>query len=171
MLSPSWLLTRALKLANFRSCPRSRADFPALSTVLAILFLGEKVSAPRALGVALTIVGIVIVTRRNNSEETKSPNKSKMDKLGIGLGYAITAFLAYGFLYFALKIVVASSGPIIPVLVQRLTTVFALTILFSISKPTAVGNFKSWSLLYAASCHWFAGCVGGLGVQFWRAWR
>jgi len=121
-----------------------QSSFPALSTVLAILFLGEEVSATRAAGVVLTLGGIVIVTMQNNSEEIKGSNKSKIDKLGLGLGYAVIAFLAYGFLYFALKIVVIDLGPLIPVLIQRLATVSILAITFSVSRQKTAGDFKSW---------------------------
>jgi drug/metabolite transporter (DMT)-like permease len=120
-----------------------QSSFPALSTVLAIIFLGELVSTLRALGIVITLGGIVVVTMRNTTtkEIAISTNSNRSDsKLGKGIGFAVIAFLAYGLLYFALKIVVVDLGPLIPVLIQRLAVVFSLSFILPILKPAAANK-------------------------------
>ena len=103
------------------------SSFPALSTILSVVVFGEVVSPLRAVGILLTLGGIVLVTAQaKNGSEMLHDQSKRQRRLGKGVEYALIAFVAYGFLYFALKPAVDSLGPLAPVLIMRIVFVLVL---------------------------------------------
>jgi drug/metabolite transporter (DMT)-like permease len=146
--------------------------FPALSTLLAVLLLGEIVTQLRALGILLTLGGIVFVTTKSAAGDRISSPTNRKPVLGKGTEYALVAFVALGVLYFALKVVVADLGSIIPVLLMRFGMGSALVILLVAGKPR-LNWTKRYSglpsllglILIVAISDLVAGVSYNLGVQ------
>ena len=115
------------------------SSYPALASILALLFLNEHVTRMRFLGIMCIFAGIVLV-----SFQRKSTFRAEPKRIAAGAGYALTAFGFMGFLYFALKLVVIDLGGFLPVLVIRLVTasIVGTVLLFSgsrsVSGPTSV---------------------------------
>lgn len=114
------------------------SSYPALASVLALLLLNERVTQLRLLGIICIFAGILFVSFQRNSIPLRKPKR-----IASGIGYALTAFVFMGLLYFALKLVVFDLGGLLPVLVIRLVTVSIVgTVLLcsrtrSASRPTS----------------------------------
>jgi transporter family protein len=59
-------------------------SFPVLTYILAILFLGDEVSAMRFFGTIIAVVGLILISREQNKEQDEDGN-SHFDLLGIGM--------------------------------------------------------------------------------------
>ena len=115
------------------------SSYPALSTILAVLLLNEHVSAVRFAAILIILVGIVLVS-------IQRPRES-LDKrqIAAGVGYAMIAFFALGFLFFALKFVVGDLGAYLPVLLIRIMSATILTSALILTPRTASrGNWSSY---------------------------
>jgi uncharacterized membrane protein len=146
-----------------------QSGFPALSTILAIVFLNETVSPLRAVGITMTLGGIVFVTMQAKSDPaSKGSQDGKRRCLGEGTAYAIVTFLGYGVVYFALKIVIATLGSLITVLIPRIVGVLVLGGIFLITKPAHKGNVRNSRvaslLVVVAAFDIFAGVSYNFGV-------
>ena len=108
------------------------SSYPALSSVLALLFLDEHVTQTRLVGITCIFVGILLV-----SFQRKLSDRPRPKRIAAGVGYAIVAFWCMGFLYFALKYVVTDLGGFLPVLVLRIVTasIVGMILLFFGSRP------------------------------------
>lgn len=115
------------------------SSYPALSTVLAVLFLNEHLSATRCAAILAILVGILLVSIQRASE--------RLDKkrLAAGVGYAMVTFFALGFIFFALKLVVGNLGAVLPVLLVRLMSATVLTgaVIFT-PRGRAYGKWSSF---------------------------
>ena len=142
------------------------SSFPALSTTLSIIFLGEVVSPLRSVGILFTLGGIVVVTAQTRDARPKLPGQGR--RVGQGIEYALVAFTAYGVLYFALKPVVDGLGPYVPVLIMRvvLFLVLAPVVLLRSSRPKSNGVTRGLAVfvLVIAASDIFAGISYNLGV-------
>ena len=115
------------------------SSYPALSTVLAVLFLNEHVSSIRIAAILAILVGIVLVSIQRRRE--------RLDKrqLASGVGYAMIVFLALGFMFFALKFVVGNLGAFLPTLLVRLMSATILTgTLILTPRTRSRGNWSSY---------------------------
>ena len=120
--------------------------YPALTVALAVAS-GERITALRGAGLAVTLVGVILAattftpaaaTPVNANPERKSPaNKSDVKKssgkesahLSKGVGWALLAALGFGVLFWFLGFyVVPAVGPTISVWVIRLTSFSVLAI-------------------------------------------
>jgi drug/metabolite transporter (DMT)-like permease len=110
------------------------SSYPALSTVLSIVFLGEVVSPLRAVGILFALGGIVIVTMQTRDVKPALPDQ-RARRMGQGIKYALIAFAAYGVIFFALKLAVESLGALVPVLIMRIVLVLALGLVILLRKP------------------------------------
>jgi len=115
------------------------SSYPALTSVLALLLLNERVTQMRLLGIMCIFAGIVFVSFQRNSIPRREPKR-----IASGVGYALTAFVFMGLLFFALKLVVIDLGGLLPVLVIRLVTASIVGAILlcgrtrSVSRPTSV---------------------------------
>jgi drug/metabolite transporter (DMT)-like permease len=118
------------------------SSYPALSTVLAVMFLNERVSETRLAAILTILAGIVLVSIQQRD--------TRLDKrhLAAGVGYALVAFLALGFMFFALKFVVNDLGPFLPVLLVRVMSAAVLTgAVIIIPSERHYGNLASYFLI------------------------
>jgi drug/metabolite transporter (DMT)-like permease len=67
---------------------------PALATILAWLFLGERLSAGKTLGIALTLAGIAWVVLERNTHHSISPNESARTAHGVNVRGIISGIIA-----------------------------------------------------------------------------
>ena len=112
-----------------------------------------------------------MTTKSAAGDRISSPTNRK-PVLGKGTEYALVAFVALGVLYFALKVVVADLGSIIPVLLMRFGMGSALVILLVAGKPR-LNWTKRYSglpsllglILIVAISDLVAGVSYNLGVQ------
>jgi len=119
------------------------SSYPALSTVLAVMLLNEKVSQTRFAAILAILVGIVLV-----SVQRRHPKTLDRKRLAVGVGYAIIAFFALGFTFFALKFVVGELGAFLPVFLVRLMSAIILTgVVVFTPKSRSRGNFPSYFVL------------------------
>ena len=115
------------------------SSYPALSTILAVFLLNEQVSVIRLAAILAILVGIVLVSIQRQRE--------RLDKrqLAAGVGYAMIAFFALGFMFFALKFVVGSLGAFLPVLLVRVMSATVLTsVVLLTRKKQSRGNWSSF---------------------------
>jgi len=133
----SYSLFRGFEVGQLSIISPIVSSYPALSTVLAVLLLKEHVSAVRFAAMLNILVGIVLVS-------IQRPRES-FDKrqFAAGVGYAMIAFFALGFLFFALKFVVGDLGAYLPVLLIRIMSAAILTSALILTPRTA--SRGSWS--------------------------
>jgi len=90
------------------------SGYPALTSLLAVLLLGETLTPMRGLGVVVTISGVVLVSvqsqRAAGAETTMKTS---------GIVYALLAFAVFVLLYLAIKLVVITLGVWLPILMLR----------------------------------------------------
>ena len=119
------------------------SSYPALTTVLAVMLLNEKMSETRFAAILAILVGIVLV-----SVQRRDPKTLDRKRLAVGVGYAIVAFLALGFTFFALKFVVGELGAFLPVLLVRLMSAIILTgVVVLTPKARPRGSFPRYFVL------------------------
>ena len=83
--------------------------FPVLTYILAILFLGDEVSAMRFIGTIIAVVGLIMISREQNLEQDEDGN-SHLDLLGIGM--ALFTMVCYAVSTVLLDIGVTGVDPI-----------------------------------------------------------
>ena len=119
------------------------SSYPALTTVLAVMLLNEQMSETRFAAILAILVGIVLV-----SVQRRDPKTLDRKRLAVGVGYAIVAFLALGFTFFALKFVVGELGAFLPVLLVRLMSAIILTgVVVLTPKARPRGTFPRYFVL------------------------
>ena len=105
------------------------SSYPALSIVLAVLLLNEAIPPIQFFAVLIILFGIVLVSIQRRSY----PDILDKRRFTAGVGYALAAFLALGFIFFALKFVVHELGAFLPILLIRLVSALVLTIMLLFS--------------------------------------
>ena len=101
----SFFLFRAFEFGTLSVVSPVASGYPSLIVVLAVVVLHEQLTLPDILGIVLTLMGVVLITRVTIGEV------SKVKDHRLGIVSAIIAFFGYGIFYFGLKLVV---GPIPP---------------------------------------------------------
>lgn len=113
----SFFLYRAFEFGTLSVVSPVASGYPALIVVLAVLVLHEELSAVDLVGISLTLVGVVLITRVTIGEVTRAKDHR------LGVISAIVAFFGYGVFYFGLKLVV---GPIPPITSAAVVRLFGL---------------------------------------------
>jgi drug/metabolite transporter (DMT)-like permease len=135
--------------------------YPALTVALAIAS-GERITALRGLGLAVTLVGVILAATTftpsaspvNANPENESTAKETA-RLSKGVGWALLAALGFGVLFWFLGFyVVPAVGPTISVWVIRLTS-------FSVLALAAIPTRQSLRLP-SGSVWWLLAAVGFL---------
>ncbi len=97
------------------------SSYPAVTAVLAILFLNDRPGLPATLGIVFALGGILLLSRGGVHPANAPPKDARLGMLS-----AVGAFAGYGVFYFALKYVVADVGPVTVATVIRLIGVIVL---------------------------------------------
>jgi len=99
------------------------SGYPTITSLFAVLLLAEMLSTGRILGIVVTISGILLISLR--SQTTGHPNKPAPAS---GILYAFSAFVLFGLLYLAMKLVVVILGIWLPILILRWVSASILAI-------------------------------------------
>lgn len=119
------------------------SGFPALTSLLAVIVLGEVLSEGRILGVIVTISGVILV-----SLQIQKKRAGNTTPLTSGVLYAIAAFVLFGVLYLAIKLVVVPLGVWLPILMLRWVSASVLAIsLFASGRSFSFPNSSSFRLV------------------------
>ncbi len=110
------------------------SSYPAVTAVLAILFLNDRPGLPATLGIVFALGGILLLSRGGVHPANAPPKDARLGMLS-----AVGAFAGYGVFYFALKYVVADVGPVTMTLVVRLVGVVVLLVLNAVGALTVHG--------------------------------
>ncbi|MFQ5880265.1 MAG: DMT family transporter [Dehalococcoidia bacterium] len=146
-----------------RGVPISNTLFPLLTFVLAFAFLGEEVTWPVALGVALVLLGIYLLARP--AAQGNEPRPRGMPTLAKGVALALAAGTAWALGTIWLRTVMddESISPVTANSVRVPPTALALLLFMMITKRTsglAVRRYRRWTLTLAAA----SGIVGSVGA-------
>lgn len=131
------MLYRSFEIGKLSVVAPLSASYPALTVILSLLS-GERLTAARAAGIVLTMVGIVLVAR---GEQGAASDISASDpRSGKGLGWALGSALGFGVLFWLLgNHIVPRVGAPQTVWMIRLTCVFiTAVILFAAKQPFAL---------------------------------
>lgn len=111
-------LYRAFAVGKLSLVGPVSASYPALTVLLALLS-GERLSAIRCIGIAVALVGVLLVATGEKSGGSALAAKSRTAD---GLGWAVAASLSFGFLFWLLGIrMISRTGAIATVWLIRLT--------------------------------------------------
>jgi len=134
----SYSLFKGFEVGQLSVISPIASSYPALSTILAVLLLNEHVSSIRFAAIVAILTGIVLVSIQHTHQ------KFEKRQLAAGVGYAMIAFFAMGFMFFALKLIVGNLGAFLPVLLTRLMSATVLTgALILNSRVGSRGNLSS----------------------------
>ncbi|HEX4544755.1 MAG TPA: DMT family transporter [Candidatus Acidoferrum sp.] len=151
-VSGTLALYRSFEIGKMAVVAPVSASYPALTLLLSWL-TGEQLTRVRIAGIILTLVGVVVVA---GGEKAPGPgDEAPARRNGIGIGWAITAALAFGFLFWLLGIrTVPRVGPVPAVWLIRLTSsVLATVVLFSAKQPMSLPR---------GNLHWMALGMGAM---------
>lgn len=113
----SFFLYRAFEFGTLSVVSPLASAYPALIVVLAVIVLHELLTLSDAIGIALTLTGVVLITRVTLGEVSRAKDHR------VGIISAAVAFVGYGVFYFGLKVVV---GPIPPIASAAIVRVVSL---------------------------------------------
>ncbi|MHA1929828.1 MAG: DMT family transporter [Candidatus Thorarchaeota archaeon] len=71
-------------------------SFPILTYALTIIFLGEALIASRLVGVFIAVIGVIVISREQESEDTQEKHATKFDAIGIFLAILTSILYALG---------------------------------------------------------------------------
>lgn len=94
------------------------SGYPAVTVVLAVLFLHESPGLLASVGIVLALAGAILLSRTPPHPGNPPPRDARK-----GLMSALLAFGGYGVFFFALKYVVVGVGPVSTAMVARIVTV------------------------------------------------
>ena len=156
-------LYRSFEIGKMAVVAPLSASYPALTLVLSWL-AGDHLSAPRAAGVVLILLGVVVVAggeRVGNSPEPANTNTR-------GIGLAMVAAVGFGFLFWLLGIrVVPRVGAVQAVWMIRLTSsLLTASVIFLAAQPMHLhrGNVR-WMALGMGTMDTLAFVLSNRGMQ------
>jgi len=140
-------LYRSFEIGKLSVVAPISASYPALTVVLSLLS-GEHLRASRAIGIACTLLGVVLVA--GGEKVLDADDKEGLQRSGKGIGLALCSAIGFGFLFWLLGTrIVPATGATQTVWLIRLTSslLSALLILAarkSIKPPT--DRVAGWTL-------------------------
>jgi drug/metabolite transporter (DMT)-like permease len=132
-------LYRSFEIGKLSVVAPISASYPAL-TVLLSLLSGEHLRAARAIGIACTLLGVVLVA--GGERPPNADDQEGLQRSGKGIGWALCSAIGFGFLFWLLGArIVPATGATQTVWLIRLTSSLLTAILIlaarkSIKPPT-----------------------------------
>ena len=120
-------LYRSFEIGKMSIVAPVSASYPVLTMLLSVL-TGERITPVRLTGMALTIVGVVLVARGEEIPDDANPidEQTQPQKKNIGLGWALFSASGFGVMFWLLGIrIVPMMGAAPSVWIIRLTSVCA----------------------------------------------
>jgi uncharacterized membrane protein len=152
-------LYRSFEIGKMSVVAPLSASYPVLTMILSML-TGERLTVVRVLGMALAIIGVVLVARGETAPEeaTNAVHKDLPAKRFAGVGWALFSAVGFGVMFWLLGIrVVPLLGSAPSVWIIRLTSVSATALVMPI-----LGSKKNGS---AARVPWWIFFVGLLDTS------
>jgi len=112
----SFFLYRAFEFGTLAVVSPIASAYPTLIVILAIVALHEQLTLADATGIALTLLGVVLITRVTVGEVSRAKDHR------VGIISAVVAFVGYGVFYFGLKLVVGPIPPVTSAAIVRLVS-------------------------------------------------
>lgn len=112
----TFFLYRAFEFGTLSVVSPIASAYPTLIVILAVVVLGERLTLGAAVGIGLTIAGVVLITRVTTGAASRAKNQR------LGIASALVAFLGYGVFYFGLKVVVGPIPPVTSAAIVRLVS-------------------------------------------------
>ncbi len=133
--SGTMALYRSFEIGKMSIVAPLSASYPVLTLLLSVM-TGERLTLARLLGMALAILGVILVARGETQPDdaNKIDSTTQLAKKRLGVGWALTAAVAFGVMFWLLGIrVVPLLGGAPTVWIIRLTSFFyaALVILIA----------------------------------------
>ena len=156
-------LYRSFEIGKMAVVAPLSASYPALTLMLSWL-AGDHLSAPRAAGVVLIVLGVVVVA--GGEHVANSPELANTNTRGIGL--AMVAAVGFGFLFWLLGIrVVPRVGAVQAVWMIRLTSsLLTASVILLAAQPVHLprGNVR-WMALGMGTMDTLAFVLSNRGMQ------
>jgi drug/metabolite transporter (DMT)-like permease len=105
------------------------AAYSAITVVLCIVFLNEKLNAQQSIGIILAILGTILV-----SFKFKDLIRLNLKNISVGVKYGLVAMLGWGIFYVFMKPLVVELGWFLPILLTKMVGLFYLLSYTSIAK-------------------------------------
>jgi drug/metabolite transporter (DMT)-like permease len=137
-------------------------------TVLLSLVSGETLSVARALGVVMSIVGVILASIELTSDAERVPMAARSYRLPPGIAFALLAALLFGINFWMLGFyVVPALGPILPVLVTRLLGIIVMLAIALIARQSArpPAGRALWGVIAVAVLDTMAFAANNLGME------
>jgi len=139
--SSTLALYRSFEIGKMSVVAPISAGYPALTMVLSAM-TGERLTVPRFAGVALIIVGVIVVARGEEVPGDANPleQETRPEKTHLGVGWALMSGAGFGFMFWLLGIrVVPLLGSAPSVWLIRLTSVVMTTlVILLVRRPMAL---------------------------------
>jgi drug/metabolite transporter (DMT)-like permease len=136
--SSTLALYRSFEIGKMSIVAPVSASYPVLTMLLSVL-TGERLTAVRVLGMALTICGVVLVARGEKMPEGTEPAAEGALKMGKsrGVGWALFSAAGFGVMFWLLGIrVVPLLGAAQSVWVIRMTSVAATALVIVLARQS-----------------------------------
>jgi drug/metabolite transporter (DMT)-like permease len=127
-------LYRSFEIGKMAVVAPLSASYPVLTIALS-LFSGERLSAPRATGIACTMIGVLLVAAGEKAPDAN--NTEAMRRSGKGIGWALASAVGFGLLFWVLGLrVIPRVGAPQTVWMIRLTcTLIAAAVILLARQP------------------------------------
>src|SRR5271167_2460523 len=140
-------LYRSFEIGKLSVVAPISASYPVL-TVLLSLLSGEHLRAARAIGIAFTLLGVVLVAGGEKAPDEE--DHEGLQRSGKGIGFALCSAIGFGFLFWLLGMrIVPATGATQTVWLIRLTSsVLTALLILAVGKPIKppTGRVAGWIL-------------------------
>lgn len=143
------------------------ASYGALTVLLSVLS-GETLSATRALGVVLSIAGVILASIELSPQAERTQMAARSFRLPRGIGFALMAAVLFGVNFWLLGFyVVPALGPILPVFVTRSLGVVVMLLLALVTRQSARPPARRalWGVVAVALLDTIAFAANNLGME------
>jgi drug/metabolite transporter (DMT)-like permease len=138
--SSTLALYRSFEIGKLSIVAPISASYPVLTMVLSAL-TGERLTPLRLSGLVLTIVGVVVVARGEQTPEDANPidEKTQPGKKHLGVSWSLFSALAFGIMFWLLGLrVVPLLGSTPSVWVIRLTSVVTTALVVLVARQSTI---------------------------------
>ena len=129
--------------------------YAAITVILSLIFLSEKLTALQTIGVSLTISGAILTALRFHDIL-----KLRLKNIATGAEYGAAAMIGWGVFFVFLGILISGLGWFLPILLIKITSVFYLLIYSAAVKKNI--SFPKDAVLFIVAI----GLLEGIGLLF-----
>jgi drug/metabolite transporter (DMT)-like permease len=148
--SSTLALYRSFEIGKLSIVAPISASYPVLTMLLSAL-TGERLTPLRLFGLVLTIAGVILVARGEQSPDDANPidGKTHPGKKHLGVGWALFSALGFGIMFWLLGLrVVPLLGSTPSVWIIRLTSVVTTAlVMLAVRQPTATPPLRDLPLI------------------------